>query len=517
MAALGAVAAGYFAFANAMPVIEQFTTVDRAPSIWPDYSDAVIPPNIAPLNFLLSEPGERRYVKIHAANGDPIEVACDGQKVVIPPKRWRRLLEANRGRKVFFDCYVQDESGQWSKFRTVSNTVAAEPIDSYLAYRLITPIYNMWKNVGVYQRDLESFDQSPILRNTSFAGGCVNCHTFRKNDPANMLMNVRPSTHKRPGDPRGGLVVARGGKVIGVVNTKTDFNPIPAIYLSWHPSGKVIGFSTNRITQFFHSQGENRDVFDHRSDLGLYRVDTNTVTTSPKISRPDRMETYPTWSPDGKYLYFCSAPQLPIRRYKAVRYDLMRIGYDLETDTWGEVETVLASSRTHLSVTHPRISPDGRWLLFCMCSYGNFSIYRPDSDLYMMDLASGEYRRLGINSDRCESYHSWSSNGRWIVFSSKRIDGLFARPHFSYVDQTGKVYKPFVLPQRDPAFYESYLNTYNVPEFMIGPVPVSERDFAKALHSPDKQLKAKLDPKVATSVTPGRNAKDIQYRPGPGG
>jgi len=76
---------------------------------------------------------------------------------------------------------------------------------------------------------------------------------------------------------------------------------LPA-YTAWHPDGRVAAFSANYISQFFHAVGESRDVFDGESDLALYHVDSNTVTTTPNISQPDRLETFPTWSPDGRYL-----------------------------------------------------------------------------------------------------------------------------------------------------------------------------------------------------------------------
>ena len=127
-------------------------------------------------------------------------------------------------------------------------------------------------------------------------------------------------------------------------------------------------------------------MFDRESDLALYHADSNTVTTTPNISKPDRLETFPTWSPDGRYLYFCSTDPLPLERYKEVRYDLMRIRYDADSGRWGEVEPVLLAKDTGLSIAEPRISPDGRWVLFCMSDYGSFPVYQPSSDLYLLDL-----------------------------------------------------------------------------------------------------------------------------------
>jgi len=248
------------------------------------------------------------------------------------------------------------------------------------------------------------------------------------------------------------------------------------------------------VRQFFHASGmEIRDVIDLDSVMLYYDIEEEEVKTDEGFSDIERLETYPTWSPDGRYLYFCSAAilwtdrnKVPPKNYDKVKYDLRRITYDVATDTWGEQETVLSSEETGLSILEPRISPNGRFLLFCMSKYGCFPVFQPSSDLYMMDLNTGEYRKLGINSRFSESWHSWSSNNRWIVFSSKRRGGLFTRLYISHVAEDGTVYKPFILPQKDPLFYDSYLETFSVPELITGPVTVSSRALARAVRSPDK-------------------------------
>ena len=174
---------------------------------------------------------------------------------------------------------------------------------------------------------------------------------------------------------------------------------------------------------------------------------------------------------------------MPPRHYDQARYDLMRVAYDPATGRFGPRETVLSSQATGLSILLPRPSPDGRFLLFCMCRYGCFPVFQPSSDLYLLDLRTGKHRRLEINSDRSESWHSWSSNGRGLVFSSKRAAGVFTRPYVSYVDAAGKVSRPFVLPQQDPEFYDSCLNAYSVPELVCEPVRVGMRQLVRAARS----------------------------------
>jgi hypothetical protein len=119
--------------------------------------------------------------------------------------------------------------------------------------------------------------------------------------------------------------------------------------------------------------------------------------------------------------------------------------------------------------------------MFTMTNHGYFSIHHPDADLYLLDLQTGKYDRMDINSDKTDSYHCWSSSGRWFVFSSKRIDGLFTRPFFCYFDPNGKASKPFVLPQKDPEFYNSFLKNYNIPELITGAVEPSEFDIRETI------------------------------------
>jgi hypothetical protein len=113
-----------------------------------------------------------------------------------------------------------------------------------------------------------------------------------------------------------------------------------------------------------------------------------------------------------------------------------------------------------------------------------------------LDVASGKWKKLDINSDKADSFHSWSSNSRWFVFSSKRYDNLITMPYFSHIDSLGNVSKPFVLPQENPLFYETCLELYNVPEFTKEPIRVSPQILAKAAFSEKDALTAKLDPNV---------------------
>jgi tricorn protease-like protein len=217
----------------------------------------------------------------------------------------------------------------------------------------------------------------------------------------------------------------------------------------------------------------------------VYNLKTNTVTTSPKISTKQR-ENSPAWSPDGKWLYYISAPAVvddDLKSRNWTMYSLCRIPYDTLNNTWGDVDTVLSAKQTGLSISAPILSPDGRYVLFCMAPYGYFTVFDKLSDLYILDLKTNKYHKLDINSESAESYHCWSHDGRWIVFSSKRIDDMHSRPYFAYFDKNGKTSKPFLLPQKDPDFYFTFDENYNRPELIKGKINLNPRQVRDLIYS----------------------------------
>ncbi|MHC4327584.1 MAG: TolB family protein [Planctomycetota bacterium] len=466
-------------------IMGEAAQIARAPNISPDYSGLIIPYNIAPLNFRILEKGKSYHVRIHSDNGPAIEIAGKTGQIRIPLRKWRALLDANKGREIFVDVCAKNAKNEWVQFQRITNTVAKEGIDRTVVYRFMKPVYNKWKDMGIYQRDLTDFDTSLVMHGRFFGEGCLNCHSFVGNTSDTMTIGLRSAIYGSS------TLLARNGDV-DKIGAKWG-------YTAWHPSGRLVVYSINKVRQFFHTGGmEVRDVVDLDSALLCYHLNSKKVTSPEQLTDKNRLETYPTWSPDGRYLYFCSGPILwqdrdtvPPENYDKLKYDLRRIAYDVETDQWGKAETVLSADETGLSILLPRISPDRRFLLFCMCRYGCFPVYQPSSDLYLMDLATGDYRKLTANSPYSESWHSWSSNSRWIAFSSKRQGGALTRTYLSYVDEAGQVRKPFILPQKDPAYYDSLVETFSVPELIDGSVKVSKSLLARA---------ARSEPSVAVDI-----------------
>jgi len=286
----------------------------------------------------------------------------------------------------------------------------------------------------------------------------------------------------------GGTYFYSGGNLIKT-NLKTEEMANGAVYPRWHPSGKFVAFSSNKIVQRFHSANNKKvEVSDLESSLVMYDIVKNEMMNVELADNEKYMDTYPEWSPDGKYLYFCRAEQIgEVYDYREIRYNLYRVFFDQDKKIFGNTEIVFDAAQINKSVSFPRISPDGKYLVLTLADYGCFPIWHKEADLWSIDLETFEPARLELNSECTDSYHSWSSNGKWLVFSSKRTDGLTARPYMAYIGENGNSSKPFVLPQKDPEFYSRFLKSYNIPEFSSIKIDLNPGSIRRVASAPATQ------------------------------
>jgi len=440
---------------------------DEILEIYPDYLGVTIPPNIAPLNFKVKGEGDRFAAEIFNSKGKSLLVRGRKGHIQFPANAWRRMLEEDRGGALTLKVYVKRKGASWEAFPPVVNPIAKEDIDPYIAYRKIGPGHIVWGEMGIYQRSLESFREDPVMVNKVTGKNCINCHTFNTGDPGQMIFHMRGSF--------GGTFMS-SKKGLQFVDTRSDHTRSAGAYASWHPGGELIAFSVNKISQAFHSQiGKNIHVFDSYSDIVLYDLESNSLTRPAELASA-RLENLPTWSDDGRSLYYIATGQpadsLP---FTSRRYDLMRIEFDEASRKFGKSEMLIDAEALGKSVSFPRKAPGRDLMAFIGLDYGYFSIFNKESDVYLYDLKRGRIYLPEINSGDTESYPSWSGNGSWLMFVSKREDGLFSQVWFSHVDEKGKAGKPFLLPQKNADFHVDYLLNYNRPEFISGKVWLNPR------------------------------------------
>ena len=453
--------------------IETAESIDAPPDIFPDYIDVTIPVNIAPLNFAMQDSSDR--IEVNFMRDGQILLKCKGRnKISIPEKAWRRMLNDVTGNDLQALVYAR-KSGKWRVHKPFNIHVANDSIDPYIAYRLIDPSYEIWGKIGIYQRNLSNFDESAIILNQLTNQSCINCHSFHNYNPDRMLFHSR-------GEKFGGTFLSLDGQQQRI-NTKTKSASSSGTYPVWHPSGNYVALSLNTTRQAFHAlPGQKIQVYDLDSDLAVWDIKKGAMIRDSRFTTKEIWENFPAWSPDGHWLYYSFANEkvMPFES-KQVYYGLCRVDFDAETGRFGKQIDTIMHIKPGRSISFPRLSPDGNYLLYNNTDFA-FLIWHRDADLEMLDLRDGTEVDIRIvNSSETEGYHSWSSNGRWIVFSSRRIDGWYGRLFFAYFDKSGKMHKPFLLPQKDPEYNIRFLMSFNVPEFIKGKVTLNPYDISRTL------------------------------------
>lgn len=455
-------------------------------NIFPDYTNITVPKNIAPTNFIIQDSAQK-YITV-LESGDA-KVFIRGKKVCIPIRKWRELTSKGN---IIVTIFEKKDNG-WNKMQPFCINIADE-IDPYLTYRVIPPLFETYQRLSINQRNITNFKEKVVYANSMVSHGsntqCINCHSFKNWRTDNMQFHIRQYL--------GGTIMYREGK-LSKLNLKTDSTISAAVYPSWHPTHNYIAYSTNKTFQNIHTNHTNRiEVFDEVSDLILYNLDDNSVSVIENDST--EFECYPSWAPDGKTLYYVSAYVGTPSEFKknggavvananaTFKYSLYSKGFNPENRTWSKKRMYYDAAAVDSSITWPRVSPDGRWLLCCISTHGVFPPNQDVSDLIMFDLKNGTYRYVDeINSKKSESYHSWSSNGKWVVISSRREDGMHTRLYLSHINEDGSFTKPFLLPQKDPEFSNKFMYSFNIPEFTIEPVKVSAKELASFIKSVDAE------------------------------
>lgn len=520
-------------FACSPSVPTTYTDNQDTPAIYPDYIGVTVPVNMAPLHFHIDHDAEATDFVTRFSAGSQ-QWVIGGEDVCPGLSRWHDMTAAalTTDGKITVEVFTQ-LSGQWQRMKPFTFTISKDSIDPYISYRLISPSYVTYEDLTINQRCLENFEESLIYGNMINSdeenGQCINCHHAQNYNPNRIQFHVRQYL--------GGTVIAYDGK-IRKINLKTDSTISAGVYPTWHPTKPWIVYSTNHTGQSFHTRDAQKiEVQDTKSNLIFYNLETNEVT--PITRDTTDFDCYPFWSPDGRYIYYVSAHwekldtvQMDfelIKNYKVVQYNLYRKAFDEKTQTFGKRELMYDAVLRNRSVTLPRISPDGRWLMFTEGKFGVFHIWHSDADLFLMDLnaavpveptpvvrytsynlpeqyeaannvvrdaaidslneADGaqhalpqHIRRVSeLNSTDVESYHAWSSNGCWVIFSSRRNDGNFTRPFIAHHDGNGHFSRPFELPQENPQYHRQFMRSYNIPEFLSGPVTIKPQEFAEVI------------------------------------
>lgn len=469
-----------FLLAACQEEVKNAKGVDGLPPIFPDYTEVTVPVGIAPLNFCSAGESECLDVVLKGDNGGEMHV--QGAYADFDADEWHRLLEANKGGRLVCTVCIKTKDG-WTRYRDFAIYVSDYPLEDYgLTYRKIAPGYEVYSKMGLYERELASFDERAIIENTQVPGMCVNCHAPNRTNPDQYVFHVRGG--------HSATLVHRGGttELLQAVNDSLKGS---MVYPYWHPSGRYCAFSTNQTRQGFHVVRDERiEVFDLSSDVFVYDAEKHELLLDTLLMTGHFSENSPAFSPDGRTLYYTTALQQHYPTgFREQKYSLCRIGFDPENGRYGtQVDTLFNAFKEDKSLSWPRPSYDGKYVMVTLADYGYFSIWHKESDLWLLEVATGRMFPLeGANSPDADSYHNWSAGSHWFVFTSRRENGLYSLLYLSCVDGEGRATKPFLLPQKNPkAYYLNSVYSYNTPDFTSRSVELDSRKAARAIESVER-------------------------------
>ena len=503
------------------------TALAQDAPIFPNYAieDLVIPVNIAPLNFVVAEDrwAEAEMVKLRAFAGDVTAEgtwatarAVDSLQVKIrrqdgfrhvsfPVVEWRRCLEAaaqtakthaamanatqtaGAGARGFVTLDFYDKDGRlvaethaaMANAATSPHTpallwqVAAEPIDPYLVYRLSAYDENPCKNLEAEERNLTNFDKRLLMDNQRTGGQCFNCHATAQNDAGSMSVHLRGAN--------GGTLLFTNG-TFRKIALPDGFPNLRLAYPAWHPSQKFIAFSSARIQVFPHTNAyKTQDlIIDTLGRMLVYDIERNLLLPVPSDRKAAALHnanyevSFPVFSPDGTRLYFCRAEKYRpdsnlsvVQNLLRVRYHIAAVDFDTLTRRFSEPYVVCLDSTCSLS--QPTIDPNSRYMVVTKLQLGSFPSQN-GGELALIDLSARDENGLcavqdipALASKDGEKSHVFGSNGHWMVFGSKRINGSSSAPHIAYFDRDGRFHAPFVLPQERGDFYLRWYRSFLFP------------------------------------------------------
>ncbi len=461
-------------------------------AVYPDYGkDLVLPCNIAPLNFHINNNGTRRH-RVHVTICDSTGNALDAitiktrGKVKFPLRTWKKITALAAHHRGSLNVRIDTAAPfVW--------TISTDSIDPYIIYRSGPFDDNPGGRLQVYQRSTQDFEHKLLIDNALTDNNCMNCHAVGAGNAARMVVHIR-------GAHAGTLVIHADSALKITIPAAYDFR---LSYPAHNPVHPYIAFATTKIAPFgYVNPHRTQDlVADYGGRIVLYDTRRDRIFTAPTLSDPAYQYTFPTWSPDGRTLYFCRTatvnldsltPENEKETLAAFRYDLYKIDFNPDTDTFGTPEIVYPVSRHHVSAAMPAVHPSGRYILVSALLMGSHASQN-QGDIYLIDTEKDTIRALDeLNSPDGEAAAGWSVDGNWVVYRSKMQNGSNSAlyiAHFECDSAGGHFSTPFVLPERNSYYYNRNTRMQIFPVFSRTPSPLNPQKWRQwnlqPAHVPD--------------------------------
>ena len=453
--------------------------------------ETLFPPDIVAPTFVWSDetPGVKTWTVLlrfddanGAAEGEVLRFAATEPRWRPSAADWAQIKQRSAERNAAVAIVGAGPDATVASSATVRIRTSADPVGDSIFYREVPlpfltavqdPSRIRWRFGSV-----DSEQQPPIVLEDLPV--CGNCHSF-SNDGSVLGLDVDY------GNDKGGYailpvseqMVLNDEKIITWSDyKKNDGEATFGLLSKVSPDGRYV-ISTVKDRAVFVATPDiwySQLFFPIKGILVVYDTQTKTFRPLPGADDPEYVQSNPTWSPDGKWVVFArskaykrdvvanatsvllSEKDVPefVENKQPFKFDLYRVPFN--EGRGGKAEPIEGASHNGKSNYFAKFSPDGKWIVFCKAE--NYMLLMPDSELFIIPAEGGEARRLRANTPRMNSWHSWSSNGRWLVFSSK-ANTAYTQLFLTHIDENGESTPPVVLDR-----FTGSDRAANIPEFV---------------------------------------------------
>jgi tetratricopeptide (TPR) repeat protein len=452
------------------------------------FNETVFPPDIGPPTFRWQEaesPPDMWQITLRFQDSLPPVLAVVRRPEWSPdPSNWDSIKRRSREKPVHVDILALRSSipDKVVHHAHLSFSTSSDEVGAPIFYRDVNlPFVEAVKDPSAIRwrfGSISSTGPPPVV--LEHLPVCGNCHSFSR-DGRILGMDVDYANSK-------------GSYVI--TTTAREMTLLPKEIITWDEYKREDGELTFGLLsqvspdgQWVASTVKDKSVFVPRPNLAfsqlffplkgiiaLYNRHTGKFQSLPGADDPQYVQTNPNWSPDGRYILFARAKAYNLtntaghgkvlllpeecreftRDGKPFRYDIYRIPFN--DGKGGTPEPLAGASGDDRSNYFPRYSPDGRWIVFCKAK--NYMLLQPDSELFVVPASGGQARRLRCNLPRMNSWHSWSPNSRWLVFSSKAFSD-YTQLFLTHIDDQGESTPPVLIER-----FTATNRAANIPEFV---------------------------------------------------
>ncbi len=417
----------------------------------------------------------------------PLTFLADDTAWPIPDKQWQVIKNRSVEKPAKVTILGVDRKAPQKILSAGSITISTskDPVGAPIFYREVNlPFLDAVKDPSKIRwrfGSISSAQRPPIvLENLPV---CGNCHSF-STDGKVLGMDVDYANDKgsyaiAPVTEQ--VVLAKDNIITWNDYKKQDNSSTFGLLSQVSPDGRYV-VSTVKDRSVFVGKPDlafSQLFFPIQGILAVYYRDSGAFDALPGADDPQFVQSNPSWSPDAKHIVFARSKAYHLKSVrsetsvllsteecreflkegKTFLYDLYRVAFN--EGKGGLARPLEGASNNGMSNYFAKYSPDGKWIVFCKAS--SFMLLQPDSELYIIPAQGGEARRLRCNTNRMNSWHSWSPNSRWLVFSSK-VNTSYTQLFLTHIDENGYSTPPVLLER-----FTAADRAANIPEFLNGP------------------------------------------------